>query len=266
MQALAEFLKAYLIPGSESFLLLGLAFGAALLYLRDRAARWGRRWLALLAAGYLVLSSPLAARALEAMLTLEVDPVRGPFSEPGPAAIVVLGGGTVTYRAEGGTISELSDASSLRLLEAVRLYGLLHEPWLVVSGGSPGGDQSIPPETEPMIQELLAAGISQAQIRADPSSGSTREQAVNLAPLLREMEPQGFLLVTSPIHMRRALASFRAQGLDPVPAPSAQHPLGHSILGRSWLPHPAGLDASQAAIREILALGYYWLRGWLSPS
>jgi uncharacterized SAM-binding protein YcdF (DUF218 family) len=222
--------------------------------------------LALLAAGYLVLSSPLAARALESMLTLQVDPVRGPFSEPGPAAIVVLGGGTVNYRAESGTISELSDATSLRLLEAVRLYGLLHEPRIVVSGGSPGEDESVPPETEPMLQELLGAGIPQAQILADPTSGSTREQALNLAPLLRGMEPQGFLLVTSPIHMRRALASFRAQGLDPIPAPSAQHPLGHPVLSRSWLPHPAGLDASQSAIREILALGYYWLRGWLSSS
>jgi uncharacterized SAM-binding protein YcdF (DUF218 family) len=266
MQALAEFLKAYLIPGSESFLLLGLALGTVLLYLGDRAARWGRRWLALLAVGYLVLSSPLVARALEGALALDVNPVRGPFSEPGPAAIVVLGGGTVSFRADGGTISELSDATSLRLLEAIRLNGLLHDPWLVVSGGSPGGDETIPPETEPMIQELLEAGIPQQQIRADPASGSTYEQAVNLAPLLRETEPRGFLLVTSPIHMRRALASFRAQGLEPIPAPSAQHPLGHPVLGRGWLPHPAGLDASQSAIREILALGYYWVRGWLSPS
>jgi len=34
-------------------------------------------------------------------------------------------------------------------------------------------------------------------------------------------------------------------------------------LSGGVLPHPAALNASQAALREGLALGYYWLRGWL---
>jgi uncharacterized SAM-binding protein YcdF (DUF218 family) len=262
MQAMAEFFKAHLIPGSESFLLLGLALGALLLYLGERTARWGRRWLAALAAAYLALSSPLTARALESALAPDIDPVRGPFPSPGPAAVVVLGGGAVSYRAEGGIISELSDATSLRLLEAVRLDTMLDEPWLVVSGGGPDGE---PPETEPMIQELLEAGVPRERIRPDPLSGSTREQALNLAPWLRDLEPREFLLVSSPIHMRRALACFRAEGLHPLPAPSAQHTQGHPVLGRGWLPHPAALQASRAAIREVLALGYYWARGWLGP-
>ena len=234
-----------------------------MLYLRDSAARWGRRWLTLLAATYLALSSPLAARSLEAVLDLDVQSAGDPAAEPAAVAIVVLGGGTVSYRTASGTISELSDSTSLRLLEAVRLYELLNEPWLIVSGGSPSGDESVPPETEPMVQELLAAGIPAARIRTDPVSGSTREQAVNLAGMIRELRAEPFLLVTSPIHMRRALASFRAEQLAPVPAPSAQHALGHPVLRGGWLPHPAALDASQAALRETLALGYYWLRGWL---
>jgi len=212
---------------------------------------------------YLALSSPLAARALEGALDLDLESAGGSPTEPAALAIVVLGGGTVSYRTASGTISELSDSTSLRLLEGVRLYGLLNDPWLIVSGGSPAGDEDVPPETEPMVQELLDAGIPAERIRTDPLSGSTREQAVNLAVLLRELRAEPFLLVTSPIHMRRALASFRAEQLAPVPAPSAQHALGHPVLSGGWLPHPAALNASQAALREALALGYYWLRGWL---
>lgn len=257
MQALAELLKASLIPGSESFLLLGTAAGALLIHLREPIARWGRRWLAFLVTLYLLLSSPVIARALEAALILDADTasVSSEFS-----AIVVLGGGTVTYQSEAGAISEMSDATSLRVLEAVRLYRRLEPRWLVVSGGS--ATQSVP-ETVPMTQELIDAGIPADRIQPDPISGSTREQAVNLSGQLRQLGVERFLLVTSPIHMRRALAAFRAQGLPAVPAPSAQHALGSPVLGSGWLPHPAALDASQAAIRELLALGYYWLRGWI---
>ena len=212
---------------------------------------------------YLALSSPLAARALEGALDLDPQSAGGSATQPSALAIVVLGGGTVSYRTPSGTISELSDSTSLRLLEGVRLYELLNEPLLIVSGGSPAGDESVPPETEPMVQELLDAGIPAERIRTDPLSGSTREQAVNLAELLRELRAEPFLLVTSPIHMRRAQATFRAEQLAPVPAPSAQHALGHPVLSGGWLPHPAALDASQAALRETLALGYYWARGWL---
>ena len=212
---------------------------------------------------YLALSSPLVARALEGALDLDLQSAEDSAAEPAAVAIVVLGGGTVSYRTASGTISELSDSTSLRLLEGVRLYRLLDEPLMIISGGSPAGDEATPPETEPMVQELLAAGIPAERIRTDPISGSTREQAVNLAARLRELRAEPFLLVTSPIHMRRALASFRAEQLAPVPAPSAQHALGDPVLSGGVLPHPAALNASQAALRETLALGYYWLRGWL---
>jgi uncharacterized SAM-binding protein YcdF (DUF218 family) len=267
MQALGESLKTYLIPGSDSFLLLGLALGAALLYLGGPRARWGRGLLTGLATLYLILSLPLTARTLETALALDLSAassealVAAGSAQDGATAIVVLGGGTVSYSSGQATISELSDATSLRLLEAVRLEALLGEPWIIVSGGPPAG--GLPPETEPMAQELLGAGIPEDRIRIDDVSGSTREQALNLGELIQETGAERFLLVTSPIHMRRALASFRAEGLDPLPAPSAQHSLGHPVTQGGWLPHPAALDASQSAIREALALGYYWARGWL---
>jgi uncharacterized SAM-binding protein YcdF (DUF218 family) len=72
-----------------------------------------------------------------------------------------------------------------------------------------------------------------------------------------------FVLVTSPIHMRRALAALRAEGLEPVASPSAQHSEGHVVNSGGLIPHPAALDASESAMREALALGYYRLQGWL---
>jgi len=49
-----EFLKAYLIPGSESFLLLGLVIGVVLLYISPATRKWGGGVLAGLAAALVV--------------------------------------------------------------------------------------------------------------------------------------------------------------------------------------------------------------------
>ena len=47
---------------------------------------------------------------------------------------------------------------------------------------------------------------------------TTRDEARLLAPILVARGAQRFILVTSPTHMRRAVAAFRREGLDPVPS------------------------------------------------
>ena len=63
------------------------------------------------------------------------------------------------------------------------------------------------------------------------------------------------LLVTSALHMRRALARVRAQGLDAVPAASDFQ--ARQLPGvRQWLPNAAALQRSGDAIKETI--------GWLN--
>jgi uncharacterized SAM-binding protein YcdF (DUF218 family) len=176
---------------------------------------------------------------------------------------VILGGGSETYRTEIGTISAMSDATSLRVLEGARLAGLLPEAQIILSGGPELKTGRRIPETEPMRQALVSLGIQADRISAESQSGNTHEQAQLLQPMLEVNDAQ-FLLVTSPTHMWRALATFRKQGLDPIAAPSPQH---SSTEGNplAVLPSSNALTSSRMGFRELLAIGYYGIRGWLSP-
>jgi len=258
-----EFIKAYFIPGSETFLLLGLLVGIILIYSSTATRKWGDALLGALAVLYLLLSMPIVARGLEHALLDGSQPIREASEAGGAHTIVVLAGGSVTYRAQGGEINELSDSTSLRVLEAVRLFKLLGEAEVLVSGGAGEEVGILTPESVPMLEELVAAGVPMDRVRLESQSGSTREQAVNLAGLMSASGSPNFVLVTSPIHMRRALAALRTEGLDPVPSPSAQHSEGHVVISGGLIPHPAALAASEAALREALALGYYRLQGWV---
>jgi uncharacterized SAM-binding protein YcdF (DUF218 family) len=237
MDAIFEIFKAYLIPGSFEFLLIGFVLGVVLLFAHRETRVWGSSLLAFLAVLYFLLSLPLTARTFERILRDQSEPVRSVEAGEGAQAIVVLGGGSATFRAGGNEINELSDATALRVLEGARLYELLGHPAVVVSGGT---------------DELVI-------------SGSTLAQAEQLSKLLEANEFGNFILVTSPIHMRRSLATLRAQGLDPVPSPSNQHSDGHVVERGGILPHPSALRASHAAIREGLAVLFYWLKGWTGP-
>jgi uncharacterized SAM-binding protein YcdF (DUF218 family) len=133
---------------------------------------------------------------------------------------------------------------------------------VIVSGGSNPFLGGGTPESVLLLDMLLEAGIPGEQIILESDSQSTREQAKRIKPILEDRGIDQFLLVTSPIHMRRSMVVFEAHGMVPIPSPSALRSEGFNG-NLSILPSWIALDASQAAIREYMALGYYWLRGWL---
>ena len=263
MDTVVELVKAYFLPGSALFLLLGVTIGVVLLYGRRSRRQWGRTWLAGLAIFYWVISTPLAAVSMEWVLGAGYGPITDPAQAQGATAIVVLGGGSATFRSGGEEINVLSESSSLRVLEAARLYRLLEDLWVFASGGEAEGLTSPEPESVPLGQALQQAGVPEARLVLESASQDTREQALALVPLLQARGVDQFVLVTSPLHMRRALGAFRAVGLHPIPSASAQRSETSSAAHRSLLPDEDALHDSQMAFRELLALGYYAVRGWL---
>ena len=149
------------------------------------------------------------------------------------------------------------------MLEAERLYHLLGEPTLILSGGSPGGIVSASPESEAMKAQLVARGIPEAKIILETEAADTHDEAVRVKELLARRQVDSFVLVTSKEHMRRALGSFVAQGLHPIPSAAGQQAPGGRLAGARLLPSPDALGRSYSAIREGFALLYYALRGWL---
>lgn len=264
MDVIIQVVKDYFIPGSSIFLLLGGVAGVFLLFLNDPWKNRGRNWLLGLMLFYWILSSPQGATLLEAGLAGSYRSIETAEELSDVQAIVVLGGGSINLRSRGDVVSQLAGASALRALEGIRLYRLADDPLIILSGGKNpllGGGT---PESELLLEVFSEARISEDRIVLESDSQNTREQAQILSGMLDDMQIDRFVLVTSPVHMRRSMAVFQAFGMSPIPGPSTPRSEGLKELGLMILPSWIALDLSQEAMREYLALGYYWARGWLN--
>jgi uncharacterized SAM-binding protein YcdF (DUF218 family) len=263
MDIILQIIKDYFIPGSATFLVIGLAAGVILLHIAERTRRWGRIWLTALAIGYWIISTPLGTRILETGLSGGYEPLESAESIESIDAVIILGGGSINLKSRGEVITLLITESALRTMEGIRLYELLDDPLIIVSGGSNpflGGGK---PESEMMAELLLNADVPEDRIILETLSQSTREHGSKIKPVLEANDIENFVLVTSPIHMRRSMAVLEGVGLKPIPSPSTLVSEVFSDGGIGILPSWVALDSSQAAFREYMALAYYWVRGWL---
>lgn len=246
---------------SLPFMLGAVAFGTLLLFNR-RTMTWGRRWLVTLLLGYWVLSLPLGAIALSTPLTYKYDHRLASAADAGGAqAVVVLGGGTLSYIADGIGLDDLQ-GSGLRVTEGVRVYRLLGDPLLILSGGNTQHLEPPRPEAQAFRLAAINLGVPPERIVVEDGSVTTREEAQQLKAILGERHIDRFVLVTTPMHMGRSLAIFRAMGLAPVPSASR---LRSEQDRDMWtiLPDRKTLMISDAAIYEYAAWIYYRARGWI---
>ena len=259
-----EWIKDYFVPGSVTFLLLGISVGVVLLFLRKRASKWGRTILAALVISYWLLATPFCANTLEKWLRDGYSPLEN-VSQLEADAVLILGGGSVTQSIGDDEINTLSGASAMRVLEALRLYAQMEDPLIIVSGGINERVGRMTPESYPMRAALISAGVPEDRILMESGSHNTYEQAVNLAPLFEAHDIETFILVTSESHMRRSMAVFQGHGFQPIPSAAPQHAEGQILSRWGLLPNEEALDASRNAVREIMAIVYYSLSGKLQP-
>jgi uncharacterized SAM-binding protein YcdF (DUF218 family) len=93
---------------------------------------------------------------------------------------------------------------------------------------------------------------------------TTHDEAIIVTRMLRERGIGRFVLVTSPTHMRRSLAAFRAQGADVVGSVAPW--LSDAELLPPWfVPNRDSLRESDTAVYDYCGTIYYWLRGWFTP-
>ena len=256
-----DFLKDNLRPANLGCILLLLTPGTVLLFVPS-LARWGRRWLAAVLLCYLAISSEIGAGLLTRTLTGRYVPLASAAEARGARAIVVLGSGSVNLRARGRQLSSVNRDAGLRVLEAARLFDLLHEPIVIVSGGVTEHDAAAAPESMALQRALADLGVRADRIVLESESKNTRDEAVVIKRMLVERGLTDFVLVTSPLHMRRSMLAFEQQGMHPVPSPSLLVP-EHSSQRNRLLPSELSLQVSDAVLYEWLARGYYWCRGWL---
>lgn len=174
----------------------------------------------------------------------------------------MLGGGILSYVSDNLALDDLL-LSGFRVMEGVRVYRLLGDPLLIVSGGNT--QRLDPPRTEAAAFRAAAIGLGvpASRIVVEDEPRTTREQAVITKELLGRRHIDRFVLVTSAIHMGRSLAAFRAVGLDPIPSAA---PLRSEVDKSPWSVVPARewVSISDSALYEYVAWAYYWCRGWVT--
>ncbi len=252
---LVKLVSRLLLPPGGLLLLFAAALVLAFL---------GRRRLALVVAGvagaaFWILSTPIVADRLVQGLEGEVG-ARTIADLPVADAIVVLGGG-IGPALPPRTVADLSEGAD-RVLFAARLARAGKAPLVVASGGYPawvGAPTSESAETKALLVEW---GVPADHVLLEERSLDTLENAADTAKLLRERGLTKILLVTSALHMPRALEAFRATGLDVTAAPTdyaGVENAHHTVL--DYVPTATAFELSVRSLHEHLGRLWYRLHG-----
>jgi uncharacterized SAM-binding protein YcdF (DUF218 family) len=148
-----------------------------------------------------------------------------------------------------------------RLLRGFELLRAGTVDHVLISGGPPGPGPGQGSEAALLAGKLRAWGVPAGQIVLEEQSLNTRENATETARIVASRGWSRLLLVTSAVHMERALGCFRKVGLRPDALP-VDFRGGES---ESWLPRAGPLRDSTAALRELAGrVVYRWL-GYSTP-
>ncbi len=158
---------------------------------------------------------------------------------PRPFIVVLCGG----CRFSG----QLSEATCARVEYGVDLFRQGLAPRLILSGGRWAPHR---PACAPRMQSLaLSLGMRPENILVEDRSSRTAENAREVARLLPAHGARAILLVTSPLHMRRAKLCFEKHGVEVSCAPTPRQP--HERL------------FAKEVLHEYIGLAYYRAVGWI---
>jgi uncharacterized SAM-binding protein YcdF (DUF218 family) len=201
---------------------------------------------------------------------LLLERLERPFAGTRPAdlpecdAIVMLGGAVEPSLHEVGHL-HLTGAGD-RLVMALELARLRKAPVLCVSGGHAKFLRQRWIEADMIKQTLDERQLSPVPVISFGARLDTHDEAVHARRLAEEHGWKRVLLVTSAVHMRRALACFRHEGLETIPAPcnflTAMSPDAEPpTIG---VPTFLGFSFISTWLHEQIGWLEYRRRGWIS--
>ena len=251
MTAVYQIIKVLALPPASILVLMVVGFGLSLW----RCRRLGRVVLVLSMLFLYLLSIGPTADLLEGPLESRYQPL-SPKRVPRIGTLVVLSGGASATK-DLPLSSRLSESSTKRVLEAVRLYNLMDQPTIVISGGS-GNPFVEVSEAALMGELLLSLRIPDKRIVIEDKSDNTFENAAGVSRMT--LKPP-LILITSASHMDRAMRVFKGLGMTPLPAPCDYRARRSIDDPLRFLPSTGALTVSTGAIYEYLGIFWYRLTG-----
>jgi len=249
MFMLKKIIAAILLPLPLALIITGL--GLYLLWFTKRQ-RLGK-WAATIGVLMIVLfsSTPVSNLIVSPLEnhhpTFNVDKVSVNY-------VVVLGSGHKSDERLPVT-SQISLTSLARLMEGIRIYRTNADAKLILSGW--GGADPVP-NAVVVANVAMALGVPKTDIIKEPRAKDTHDEAKLIKAVVGDAP---FALATSSAHMPRAMALFRQQGMNPIPAPT-DYLVKNSPNQSPNLQFGAyNLRKSESAIHEYLGLVWAKLRG-----
>lgn len=213
------------------------------------AAMWRTRLRWLLAAGVIALAAVWLVVAFTPLgLWLAKDLTRRDPLQPADA-VYILGS---SVQKDGEPTGEAMS----RLLGGLALLQQGMAPMLVVSELPP------PYPSHSQACRRIMDGLSMEQpILSAGETRNTRTEAVAVGDLYRDRGWKRVLVVTSPIHSRRACAAFEKEGMEVVCSPSIEMDFDLESLEKP----DDRLESFGPIMHEIVGFWVYGRRGWLVP-
>jgi uncharacterized SAM-binding protein YcdF (DUF218 family) len=185
-----------------------------------------------------------------------------------PETIILLGGGGMP-----------SESNLMRSWFAAKAARSFPEASLVIAMPGDVSDSQSTPQL--MKKEVILRGVNPNQILFENEGTNTRAQALNCQKILDTSS--SILLVTSPDHTRRAVLCFQKVGFEKVNAlPTFENAAEADLTfqddklgGRKTIAPDVGqsiqvryqiwnhLKYEISFMREMIAISYYKLRGWI---
>lgn len=125
-----------------------------------------------------------------------------------------------------------------RIVEAVQLARRMPYAKLIVTGASARD-----------VAYARAQGLADGRLIVEPYARTTFQNAIFTRMLLSPKNSKKWLVVTSAIHMPRAVGVFREAGFSVVAWPVFDQP-------------PNGSQSTATTLHEAFGLFGYWLLGW----
>jgi uncharacterized SAM-binding protein YcdF (DUF218 family) len=205
----------------------------------------------LLGMGVWIASLPMTANWLDRNLTADLQ-------MPGKIegdVIVLLGGGADNEAIDLTGQGVPADIMAARLVTAARLYRRLSVPIIVTGGAVFDGTRSEAAVVRRFLEDL---GVPAAGVIAEEKARDTMENARYTAQICASRGFYRPLLVTSPVHYKRAMWCFQRVGLEVAPVPVGhRQPQWANGGWHDWL--PGDLNRLTATLHEHIGLAYYRL-------
>ena len=144
----------------------------------------------------------------------------------------------------------------VRLSEAVCIHNKLPQTRLVFTGRS--GFKGFTPVAEVMADMAVELGLRPDEIIIEPEATDTKDHPIRVKEIIGSDK---FILVTSASHMPRAMALFKRQGMQPIPAPTDYLVKRREAFSPGvFFPSAGSLEKAGRAIHEYLGVMWAKLR------